>query len=54
MLTNDVKNQVQLVTVVSPGEERPSAQKLSEDTAHSPYINCLEMENNCVTPIIRV
>ena len=39
--TNDVQNQVKLVTVVAAGEQGPSCQKFGEDASHSPNIDGL-------------
>lgn len=40
-LTNNIKDQVKLVTVVATGEQRAASEQFSEDTSDSPDINCL-------------
>lgn len=38
---DDVEDEVELVTVVSSGEERASAQAFSENATNGPHVNCL-------------
>ena len=40
--TDHVQDQVELVPVVPPGEERPPVEQLGEDAAHSPDVDRLE------------